>query len=683
MDRRRQKDKVKNYSGSSEHLKKDLSIKKVIDVRLQIFMVLLAAIAGGLIYRLYTIQIVQADHYANLYEKYQTPPLYSQTMRGEMVDRNGVNLVSNQAKKVIVYDRPRNTSAADQWDVAKLFAKTFNIQHSLNEDDNKVLWLRLNDYGEDLVTEEEYKSYTKGNMTKEEYDELIKSRITPDHLNTLTEEDKATFEIQVKMNNGQLGQSSIVYENATNEQISYLAEHSNDFPGFSYDTEWERVYNETVDIKNLYGSLGDIPEQKLDTYIAKGYQADDEVGVSGLEYQYENELSGIDTQYEYQSGTKQLRSEGRKGYGLKLALDTDLQKFVEAELTKRITDVNKDPQRTAMDQMHMIVSDPRTGDILAIAAMKENNSSGEMKYWNDIQSTMLSNGTFAVGSTVKPATVYMGLSEDVIQPNELILDAPMNIGGLIRHSWKDGIGNVDARSALQMSSNIYMFNVAIRLGNATYVPGSSLIFPDGPATYDLMRSYYSQFGLGVPTNVDFPREEIGYIGSREADSKLLELAIGQYDTYNVMELNQFVATIANNGTRMKPRLATGTFNQDTKAMVSENTPQALSTLDDLESLRVVQEGMRLYISSGEGYASGKENYKSAGKSGTAQISSDGIELRNSTYIGYAPYEQPEIAVSCIAPKSVTEAQATRQTIANECGYATHAVMDYYMARKSQ
>ncbi|WZU03025.1 hypothetical protein MGH68_09575 [Erysipelothrix sp. D19-032] len=110
MDRRRQKDKVKNYSGSSEHLKKDLNIKKVIDVRLQIFMILLAAIAGGLIYRLYTIQIVQADHYANLYEKYQTPPLYSQTMRGEMVDRNGVNLVSNQAKKVIVYDRPRNTS---------------------------------------------------------------------------------------------------------------------------------------------------------------------------------------------------------------------------------------------------------------------------------------------------------------------------------------------------------------------------------------------------------------------------------------------------------------------------------------------------------------------------------------------------------------------------------------------
>ncbi|WZU03027.1 hypothetical protein MGH68_09585 [Erysipelothrix sp. D19-032] len=48
-------------------------------------------------------------------------------------------------------------------------------------------------------------------------------------------------------------------------------------------------------------------------------------------------------------------------------MDTDLQKFVEAELTKRITDVNKDPQRTAMDQMHMIVSDPRTGDILAIA----------------------------------------------------------------------------------------------------------------------------------------------------------------------------------------------------------------------------------------------------------------------------------------------------------------------------
>ncbi|QIK70159.1 penicillin-binding protein 2 [Erysipelothrix sp. HDW6C] len=679
MNSSKGKDKVKDYSGSSEHLKKDMNINKTINVRLKLFIGLLLVIMAGLIYRLYDVQILQAEHFETLYDKYQTPPIYAPTMRGEFYDRNMKSLVTNKASKVIVYYRPRNISDSDEWENAGRFAKQFNVKHNLNDDDLRVLWLRLNDYGPDKVTDEEFKQLEKGEITQAAYENLKKSRITDAELATLTEESKDTFNMLIKMQNIQMGQSATVLEDATNEQIAYISEHAADYPGFSYTTTWDREYSKDIRIADLIGSVGDIPAEKLAYYTAIGYQNNDKVGTYGLESQYERLLSGVDSQYERTSGHMELSQEGRKGVDLRISIDTDLQKYVEEALQAKLEEVRRDPRRQMAEQMHMVVSDPNTGDVLAIAAIKYNKEKGT--YYNDIQSPMIS--AFPVGSTVKPATVYAGLTEGAITKNDYFYDTPMLISGTPpRESWKEGIGNVNAVTALQQSSNIFMFHVAIRLGHTEYIQNGPLVFPDPVATYDLMRNYYSQFGLGVPTQVDYPREETGFKGNKDNPGSLLEFAIGQFDNYTTLQMSQYINTIANDGKRVAPRFVIEGLDQNTKKTVYENPVKLLNTLEDIESLRVAQEGMRLYISSDEGYATMPEKFTSAGKSGTAQDYLDGVMVRNYSYIVYAPYEKPRVTVACIAPTNVTDSHATERNsgVTNSCGEVSTQVLDYYMGR---
>lgn len=677
MERRHNKQKVTDYSGSSEHLKKDIDLKKIVDVRLRILLVFIALLSGVLIYRVFNVTMIQGDHFKALLEKFKAQPVYAQTMRGEIYDRNLTTLVNNKANKSIVYTAGSLTNKQKN-EVALIFGKTFNIKPELTEDDLKVLWLRRDGNLLALATEEEIEQYNSQEMSTADFNNLMKSRITQEMLDTITEDEKIQFDVLNRMSKFEMGQTAVVLENATVEQISYLAEHASLFPGFSYTTTWSRDYNRSVKLGGLFGSIGQIQESKLGFYLAKGYSQNDLVGTSGLEYQYESVLSGIDSQYENTNGSAlQLTKDGRKGYDIRTSIDLDLQKYVEEAVQAAIEEVRRNPDRQMFNQMHMVVSNPQNGDILAIVGMKRNEDG---TYWNDVQSTMLSTGTFPVGSVVKVGTVYMGLNEKVINENELILDAPMYIQGTpVRTSWTTGIGRVNARTAIQHSSNIYMYQLAIRLAGTTYIPHGPLIVETPKETYDLMRKYYSQFGLGIKTEVDYPREEIGYQGSTDNTGNLLDFAIGQFDNYNAMQLSQYVNTVANGGYRVKPRFVIDALEHDTKNVIFENKVQILNTLENKEALKVVQEGMKIYIDSGSGYAVGNETYSMAGKSGTAQDWNNGQYVRNSTYIVYAPYESPKVSISCIAPSAMLDSKGSG--VRNVCGVTATKVMTYYMTRE--
>ena len=90
---------------------------------------------------------------------------------------------------------------------------------------------------------------------------------------------------------------------------------------------------------------------------------------------------------------------------------------------------------------------------------------------------------------------------------------------------------VDDVSALQVSSNVYMFNVAIRLAGSSYVEKEPLAVADLQGTLNLMRSYYSMFGLGNKTGVDVPNESSSYMGYGSEPGMLLNYSIGQFDMY--------------------------------------------------------------------------------------------------------------------------------------------------------
>lgn len=679
MKRLFNKTKVDDYDGSSEHLKKEQNLKKTIDVRLRIFMVVLMLLAGVLVYRLYDIQIVQADHYAILLERAEVDGMKVATMRGEILDRKDNVIVSNKSINSITYFPPRNVDSDARWLTAQSFVKNFRVEDDLKDGDLVNLWLFLNNNGDELISEAENEQFLDGELSQDDIDYLKETRVDEAMISSLSEDDRKSFKIYYAMGTATSSQASNVLEDASPKEIAFLSENINQFPGFSFSTSWDREQTTKIDLDTIIGTVSTIPLEKQSYYQALGYQLNDNVGNYGLEYQYENLLSGIKSEYNFVGNNQQLESkkEGRKGYDLITSLDTDLQIEVEKILSDTLESTVNNPRRKSFKEMHMVVTDPNTGDILALAAMKRDK---EGKYFNDPQALMLSG--FPVGSTIKGATVYMGLDQGVMGAGEIIQDKPIYIKGTPAKASFRNLGPVDDIKSLQLSSNVYMFNVAMRLGGAHYIPNEPLNIRDSQGTFNLMRNYYSQFGLGVDTQVDYPREEPAYRGSALQPGLLLDFSIGQYDNYNALQLNQYISTIANGGYRVKPRFVKEAINQDTQTVVFENQVEILNKLENVSALDRVREGMRQCVTTNNCGALSKASFTSGAKTGTAESTlpeNNSISVLHNSFVGFAPFDEPEIAVSCIAPYTYLEEGGP--VLTNVCSIATDKIINSYMNSK--
>jgi cell division protein FtsI/penicillin-binding protein 2 len=265
----------------------------------------------------------------------------------------------------------------------------------------------------------------------------------------------------------------------------------------------------------------------------------------------------------------------------------------------------------------------------------------------------------------------MGLSEGVVHPGEIILDAPIKLMDTAAKSSWQNLGPITDLQALSLSSNVYMFNIAMRLGGASYVY-------NGPLNVDVkafatMRYYYNQFGLGLLTGIDASNEAVGYIGSSTMGGHLLDFAIGQYDTYTNMQLAQYVSTIANNGVRVQPRLVTSAVLSNTDIVSYQNDVKVLNVLENKTIVKRIQQGFRLCVT--DGLCSNFIKplpFTVAAKTGTAENSlitpqGEFVSSPNSTMVAYAPYETPEVAVACSVPNSWNDKSQTnicQEIIAN-------------------
>jgi cell division protein FtsI/penicillin-binding protein 2 len=216
------------------------------------------------------------------------------------------------------------------------------------------------------------------------------------------------------------------------------------------------------------------------------------------------------------------------------------------------------------------------------------------------------------------------------------------------------LGRVNDLQALAVSSNVYMFHIAMLLGGATYKYDEPLDV--NIAAFDLMRNYYSQFGLGSLTGVDVPYEATGYKGSATLGGHLLDFAIGQYDTYTVMQLGQYISTIANGGYRIQPRILLKATEANSDVVSYQNDVTVLNVLENKAALLRVQMGLRLCVTGGlcKGYSA--IPVAVAAKTGTAETfvtdaKGNLIDSSNSLVIAYAPYSKPEISIACGIPNS--------------------------------
>ncbi len=609
---------------------------------------LIITIFGFLLGRVIYLNIYEKDNYVKKLENKTINYVEgSSAPRGRIIDRNGKILVDNTGIKTVFYTKLKDISLKDELNIARKLASIINIP--LNENSLKNYYLVTHNNGDDLITEEEYEKYRERKLSSEDLKRLKNERITEEDLNSLSEEEKESATIYDLMNKGYSYQKKLILKGISDEEYSLLIDEN--IKGITTELTWERVYNYGDTLKDVFGSIGYIPEEEKDEYLKKDYNLDDIVGLSYLEKEYEDYLKGEKDLYKVnRDNTLTKVKEGKKGNDLILSLDIEVQLELERVLRENIINAKKRSNTDYFKESYSIVGSPKTGEIIALSGQKLVDP--KTQEFTSVNTNLIST-SYTVGSVVKMATLSTGYKYGVIDIGSSVTDGCIKLYQVpIKCSYKS-LGKVNDLTAISRSSNYYQFNIAIGLTNQKYK--YNMVLNTSEEDFNKFRRMFQEYGLGNKTGVDLPNEVLGITGSLTSSDLLLNLSIGQYDTYTPMQLFQYVNTLASTGDRRSPKLLKMVQNEE--EIVWQNDYPILNHISlDSKYLERLKEAMHLATTSGTARGYIEATYNPAGKTGTSETfidtNDDGIMDTKTTsiaFVGFAPYDNPEYSIVVLAP----------------------------------
>lgn len=655
-------------------------VRSHIPFRLNLLFFIIFLLFVALILRTGFLQIIKGEEFQAEVGRTESTIITGNVPRGGIVDANHQLIVGNEAKKTIMYTRgTSNTKVENIAETARKLAELIDIPHTspFEEDDSDLTMRDLKDYfyatNKELM-EERINTYVSENdisLTKFSYNDSLEL-INEAELMNFSEIDLKAAAIFTKMNSAYtLSTVNIKNQDVTEDEVARVSEYSSMLPGISTGHDWDRIYPRGDVLRSVLGGVSSeeqgLPASDVNSYRAKGYSRNDRVGTSYIEAVYEEVLRGSKSKAKTETNNNGdiVNSEkiydGNSGNNLVLTIDMDFQEDVD----EIVLDV-LGKRRGLNESVYAVAMNPKNGDILAMSG-KRVNEKGEVV---DDALGVISSG-FSMGSSIKPATILAGYMDGVITvDNNTIIDTPLDIPGtqLITSLFNpSGSRPMNDITALEYSSNIYMSILAMRMGGFYNFQQRQPVGIDPEATANKMRQYYRQFGLGTQTGIIL-NESIGQLGPNPNSGLVMFLSFGQFDTYTPLQLAQFSATMANGGTRFAPRLVSEIRGTDPESgevgeLIQEIPPKIMNYIDVTdEQMERVQYGMRRVINGNYGYgpvAFEGAPYAAAGKTGTAEAfyysneenkkQFNGTSVTNMTFVGYAPYEDPEIAIAVTIP----------------------------------
>ncbi len=636
-------------------------VKAEIEKRYNILTILIMVLIIILMSGLFSVQIVKNDYYKNEIETLTQKTVDGPSApRGRIYDRNGNLIVDNTAKKVIYYQKPSGITTKKEMKIAYKLATMISLDYSsLTDYDFKSFWVKNNkEAAKAKITNEEWEKLKQRKITVDDIEKLKIERVTEEDLSIYTEDDKKAAYIYFLMNNGySYAEKTIKDTDVTDEEYARVSENLSRLNGVNTKLDWDRTYPYGDVFKTILGNVSTsksgIPKELKEHYLKKGYSLNDRVGISYLEYQYEDILKGKKNKYQVSDdGTYTLLKEGKRGKDIVLTIDINLQKALEEILTEEVLKTKKETNTEYYNRSFAIISDPNTGEILAMAGKQVKEENNELKVYDYTPGILTS--PVVVGSAIKGASQIVGYNTGALKIGEYRQDTCVKIAATPEKcSWKR-LGKLNDISALAYSSNTYQFYTAIKVGNGNYKYNKPLTVDK--QAFDTYRSTFEQFGLGVKTGIDLPVESLGYKGSKTTAGYLLDFSIGQYDTYTPIQLSQYINTIANGGTRMQPYLYKGLYDSSSK-IKNETKPKELNKVDTKsEYMDRVHQGFEAVMNYGTGVGYISKEYKPAGKTGTSQsfidTDGDGVvdkETITTTFVAYAPSDNPKVTFTIISP----------------------------------
>lgn len=644
--------------------------------RLLLLRVITVVIGIILAIRLYNLQIIKGEAYLAAANARSTAIVKEKAPRGDIKDRNGKNLVTNRKGYSLLL--LKSAATGDETNdmllkVADILAESghrfsdslpisqYPYEFTFSDDSEKKAWFDTKRRLEEGMTAQEVIEFYKNEVFE------IKGDYPPDKIRAVV-----GLRYDAEMSGFSYSMPYTIASDVDIEVVMKIKERKSEFPDIEVSTEYFRQYEFASLAAHTLGRIGKIYKEEYDVLKKKGYAMNDYVGKQGIEKICEDELRGTD-------GQRVLGTEGQEellgvqntsavsGNYVVLTLDSELQMVAEQSLKNTIEQIAADGIGKGLQKGAdanagaVVVLDVNNAEVLASATYPTYNpdtfnkdyarlSNDENKpLWNRAIS-----GTYSPGSTFKPLTAVAALETGAVTVDESLIcngvykffkDYQPRCWINLEHGLSHGWENVT--QAIEDSCNLYFYEAGRRTG------------------IEALSEYARKFGLGEYTGIELNEEAKGSMATPSYKEKIegegaewfggdtIQASIGQsYSHFSPLQLANYIATVANGGTRYRPhiiksvhRAADGSEVKRNAAVVEERIPITKENLD------AVKRGMYGVVDEGSASKIFKDyDIEVGGKTGTAQGSSK--QSNTALFVAFAPYDKPEIAVAVVIEHGV-------------------------------
>ena len=641
------------------------------NVRYNILYILVYIVGIILIFQLFNLQIVHGEEYLQRANSRLTRETKIRAARGNILDCNGNVLAGNEIKyslkiyKSKIDEQNLNTTILNAIFVLEKNGDKYNDDFPINinpvsfkyENQERInKWLEENDLADGTTAEQalEYfiDEYSLKQYSLEEARKIIAVR----------------YGIDVNGYSSMRGYE--ISPEVCEKSVAQIEEMNHSFPGINIEYRPIRKYYYSSLASHVLGYVGKIGNEEYTQN--EGYELDDYIGKTGIEYVCEKFLKGKDglkqTDMSIDGTTtgEYITEEAISGSNVMLTIDAKVQQVAERALKENIEKINNGDygEKREVYAGSVVVLNVKTGEVISMVSYPDFEpqlfvDGISTEKWNEytvkgrsalINRTMQS--AYAPGSIFKMVPAIAGLETGKITKDEQIECAGIYPGGYKPKCWYyttygRGHGYLTVSQAIQKSCNCYFYEVGTRIG------------------IDNIEKYATYFGLGQKTNIELPGEISGTLAGKKLYEKLdeawyygntLSAVIGQAENnFTPIQMARYIAMLTKGWKKLDLTIIKDIINNQGESIKTEEVKDYINKRLGIEktseenlniqkeNLKTVLEGMQSVTEEGGTAYSVFKDFpiQVGGKTGSAEAGND---KTNAWFVGFAPYENPEIAV---------------------------------------
>lgn len=644
-------------------------------VRYNVLTIIILVVGIILLAQLFNLQVIHGKEYLETSNTRLTRESTIKAARGDITDSSGNKLVTTKMGFSLELFKTKIGTQT-------LNTTILNLINLLEKNEDTYINnfpITVNPFAFKQKSEEEQKNWKIQNKIDENASAEEVFNILKEKYEIQTNDVEDAHKIMIVRYEAEIGgfsniKSVTISKNISRESANQIKEQSDKFPGASIETEPIIEYPYGTLASHLLGYVANINEQEYNAN-KDTYEMNDVIGRAGIQYTLEEYLKGkdgvrqIDMAVDGTITEEYISQNAVAGNNVALTIDANLQQEVEEALEdniKKIAGGAYDNTKYDCKAGAAVVMNIKTGEVLALASYPnyepelfvEGISEAKLKEYeneDNLYNRAISS-TYAPGSTFKMVVATAVLETGKFTTSTLVNDnGPYPLGHhpvcWIYSDRHYGHGYINIVQAIKYSCNYFFYDIGYKIG------------------IDKIAEYANYYGLGKKTGIELSGESPGIVASTQYKKETfgeewqlgetLSAAIGQsYNSYTPIQMARYICMIANGGKAVDVSVIKSITDADGNSIPKEEIEEKVnaklgidnsSNVEDLdikqETLDAIIKGMKGVTSESGGtayYVFSDLGMTIAGKTGSAETGED--DKVNGWFTGFAPYDDPEIAV---------------------------------------